>query len=477
MAPPPLTARSADRMKEAVGLADSLVDSGMAPEAAIAKAARDTGLPVGHVPIVVRAFNTGRAVRQQGAEDPWEKAASHPIASIEGVVALLSGGQPPTAKRASDLTDYIRPPASPQPSPPSWLTAADRELLTVERTAAKQAAEIAPPPVKPRRIDNRIDLEMKAAAAFETAVELAEALTPAQYSAVKFAATKLVPEPALHFFRVVEGSRSTDDGPEPYNGRLLKLASMKASPDPTIRNDHPFVLALRELGAVKAAYSAPSEEAAPEGYEAVEAAGGIRFFRKLAVCPVFGTVLPSVKPAADVTPAPELFQTPSREKLAKVVPGMNPISQGISDYASNREGVSAIGRGFRGVFGTGLAAAFSNPLIGRAVDLAPEDDAKFRGRSVGGLGEDLKRVNFQSAAQSMLADPRFAKADPKTVIDTYRDLSNLAPMAMSNNSIASDFIQRRLATGPLSYWDLEKLTGIEKNLAAARRDANPSDED
>jgi len=479
-APPPLSKESAERMKKVVSLADDLVDAGGEPNVSIAKAAREFGLPVGHVPIIVRAFNTGRSVRQQGASDPWEKAAAHPIADIDLVVRELTRRDLPQPKSAAD-TDYLLPPApKPKASLPSLLTPDQQVKLAAERDSAKAAAELrtsakkASAPVK--QADNRVNLEMAVAAIFDHAVDVAASLKPSQYHAAKKAATRMAPDASSFFFSIVEGSipdRTGDAGDVPYNRSIFKSASVTVTPDPTIRTDHPLVRALVEMETAKKAYVVPGPEPVPDGFERVSGYGGVTWLRKQAVCPIFGTIIPPAsEPAAPaVQPSPGGFdmQVPDLVKMAAA--GSSPVlGRGLTDWANlDPKGMSSFGKGFQRSFAGPMSFMLGNSYLGKAVDLAPEDPEKIESRAVGDLGRDLGRVDRQSMVQDLLADPRFIKADPKILMDTYRDLASLAPRVMANRSVAADFLQRRLTTGPLSYWDLEKLTAMEKNIASTQR--------
>ena len=79
-----------------------LVNSGANPNEAIAKTASANGIPVGHVELMVRAFNVGRseAQRQSGAE-PHEKLAEFELADPKSVMDIM---YPSNVKSASVLS-------------------------------------------------------------------------------------------------------------------------------------------------------------------------------------------------------------------------------------------------------------------------------------------------------------------------------------------------------------------------------------
>lgn len=92
-----------------------LVNSGENPNEAIAKTASANGIPVGHVELMVRAFNVGRseAQRQSGAE-PHEKLAEFELADPKTVMDIMYPSKIKSAAEAlkdKSVSDtYSRPP-------------------------------------------------------------------------------------------------------------------------------------------------------------------------------------------------------------------------------------------------------------------------------------------------------------------------------------------------------------------------------
>lgn len=459
MPPPRLTTQSADRLKAVVASADDLVDGGQDPNGALAKAAAAHALPVNHVPLAVRAFNTGRAVRQLAHETPWEKAAAHPIASVDGVVASLTA--PTDAKTASDLSHYFTPPPG-----PDFIPCPIAPLAPPRAKAAQTVPETVKSAASPVR-DSRLSATRQAAEAFDRAVAIVERLTPGQYTAVKRAACRFVPEAGPFFFATAESLYRDETGLDlPVHAGIHKLASRQAAADPLVANDHPAIGAIRELATAKAAYVVPAAQV-PEGY-AVHSEYGRTVFRKLAICPVLGTpIVPPITPAASVPGPRDLFDF-DFPKAASVPtpPGKSPnvLSRVLKDVTVRP--AQGFAKGIQDYAAKPLSAMIGNPLLDQ-INLTPKDPGLPHAEAQ--LPVDLARIDQQAAIQAMLADPRFSHADPKTLVDTYRDLSSLAPNAMGNRSIASDMIQRRLTTGPVDQFTLKNLVDMEKNLVAARR--------
>jgi len=92
-----------------------LVNDGMDPSKAIAKAASEDGIPPGNINLMVHAYNTGRTTRQrQSGEDALTKSADFPLADASKVLDLL---YPENVKTAAAIeqstivsTQYAIPP-------------------------------------------------------------------------------------------------------------------------------------------------------------------------------------------------------------------------------------------------------------------------------------------------------------------------------------------------------------------------------
>lgn len=475
MAPPRLSAQSAERMQNVLGRADDLVDAGTAPNQALAKAAREFALPVSHVPKVVHAFNTGRSVRQFGEDDPWQKAAAYPVATAEGVVEALTHAEP--VKRAADLSDYHAPPTS-----GGWVPFPVAPLAPPrEKVAAAPEPAPAPTPAVKAAVDSRLSATRSAAMAFDHAVAVAAALKPAQYSAAKQAALRAHPDAAAFFFAQLEDA-------EHGHRDIYKLAAASAHVpfDATVRNDHPLVIAIRDLETAKAAHVAQEAAAIPFGYERITEFGGRVVFRKLATCPVLGTPIEPIQAQVPPPPAPRDPVDFDLPKYAAAPQGSPPVTPPVSrsnylgrtfDDFANKKMTTGFGQGFQAMVGI-PSKVLGSSFAGKPMsDIVTPNDDDLRGKATKGLDANLGSVDQHASIQDMLADPRFSAADPKLLVDTYRDLSTLAPQAMRNRSVASDFVQRRMQTGPLSYYDLKTLTEIEKNLAAVRKDQSAGDDD
>lgn len=82
-----------------------LVNSGESPNKAIAKTAASAGIPVGHIDLMVRAYNTGRSESQRhSGGDPMEKLADFEIADASSVIELM---YPSSVKSAGSILKSI----------------------------------------------------------------------------------------------------------------------------------------------------------------------------------------------------------------------------------------------------------------------------------------------------------------------------------------------------------------------------------
>lgn len=87
MATPRLSKEAEIKITDSLSEVAELVNSGCSPNEALAKTAASNGIPVGHLELMVRAYNTGRSETQrQAGADPLEKLAEFELADLKIVI-------------------------------------------------------------------------------------------------------------------------------------------------------------------------------------------------------------------------------------------------------------------------------------------------------------------------------------------------------------------------------------------------------
>lgn len=461
MPPPSLSAQSAEKMAAVVEAAQDLVDGGENPDEAIAKSARDKGLPLGHIHKVVHAFNTARAVQQLSQGDVWTKASGYPVADADRVVKVLTRDCTPA--KAASVADYA--------FPPNFKLEAETVFTRDTSPTVKEAKCLTPEPMTDKRMGNVYGTDFRAAKLADDLAAALKKMDDADYSAVRhFGMDSVETKLAAEFVFPALEAELPD---------LAKKA--KATPSYKVKSDHLVFQMLGELQQIKMAYPRTEPTAAPEGYVKIHSEFGYDLYEKRAAehKPVdLGLTLPEPKKA---TFAETILRIPEK-MAAEAAPDPKP---------NPKPDVPEPTGSVLGSFGKSplkmFQAAKANPLLSPVtsglsmMNKKPEEGvvqmppglAKQKETFAANMG----RLDQQSAVQDLLADPRFTTADPKQLIQTYQELSSIAPQSMRNPAIASDYIARKLHTGPLSYFDLEKLVGIEKSLAQIQRWRDESDPD
>ena len=101
MATPRLSKEAETKITDSLSEVAELVNSGYSPNEALAKTASSNGVPVGHLELMVRAYNTGRSETQrQAGSDPLEKLAEFELADLKTVIDTV---YPDRVKTASSL--------------------------------------------------------------------------------------------------------------------------------------------------------------------------------------------------------------------------------------------------------------------------------------------------------------------------------------------------------------------------------------
>lgn len=455
--PPVLSAASAALLEDTVAAAADAVDTaGLSPDRALAKAASDLGLHMRFVPLAVRGYNNGRAARQlASSDDPWERAAGYPQASIDGVMTHLAEGAK-TAVEACGAGDYAMPPEKPLGPPPAVPSDAEAEE---EDKLTKKAAELRSKVAAERAAEANAEVKRKGLAD-PNAVAFEARLLANKYAACVAA----LPADEAAGVRTLVGRRYPGIVPLLY-GRTDKQAKPLFPVKPVAAStaigwDHPALALAGELADVLARPTVPYP--AKEGADAP---------RGVAVHPPGH--LPEVKTA-------DVFHS-----LGNVIGGVRGMAPPIGTL------VAGAGRGSpddkpKGALGAVLgpydqlrarmrtateaaAQARTDAMVERAQkSILPGPETKF--------DRQLETAGYHEALNRMLGDPRFHGADPQQVVRAYKDLHGLAPTVMQNPAVAGDFVHRVLQTGPLGYHDLAQLTAIEKNVTTAKRDRDHDDD-
>jgi len=102
MATSRLNKEAETKITDSLSEVSELVNSGTSPNEAIAKTASAYGIPVGHIELMVRAFNVGRSEAQRrSGDEAHEKLAEFDLADVKSVMDIM---YPSVVKSASALS-------------------------------------------------------------------------------------------------------------------------------------------------------------------------------------------------------------------------------------------------------------------------------------------------------------------------------------------------------------------------------------
>ena len=84
--------------------------------------------------------------------------------------------------------------------------------------------------------------------------------------------------------------------------------------------------------------------------------------------------------------------------------------------------------------------------------------------------EELNRIRTQTMLRQLLSgDDILATYDPKQVAKTYNDLSQLAPRASKQPTLASSVLRKWTTQGGVEPFEVKELSDIEKSLSSTQR--------
>jgi len=138
--PETLDTREEQQLLTAVKQANDLVVSGLSPNAAIEKVARDNGFGPGKIRLMGQAYNTGQQLAQWRTESKsiLDKLASYELCDPQKVIDNIY--KTSTTKEASVSVEYTRP--------PHWLKNATREKTASYKLPTTQTEAYKPEPTE-----------------------------------------------------------------------------------------------------------------------------------------------------------------------------------------------------------------------------------------------------------------------------------------------------------------------------------------
>jgi hypothetical protein len=496
--PETLSAPEEDRLVAAVKQADALVDSGLSPDAAIEKVARDGGFGPGHVRLMAYAYNTGRQNGQwKDGGSVLDKLAAFQLADAEKVVGTIWGGGG-AEKAAAVHADYLLPPA--------W---AERPKKYPPLTKAAAAPE--PPKGEP------LDRVHKAYGQIERAEKTAEEARRQAADArdqVRTLAGRLTGyfKQASHArlpFDKVQVSALTYLGPQA--GKLLdhvykeaRLAERRekkaelAVGTPVYDQGVPLTaepLAIIKDAMFHAARTVTLEKAAAAAAEDAKRVRGesLRPFSKAGEARQPAETGPWTKAASDLLGTKTAFAWPS--EVAAIAAGdilahraTHPAGEEdpFGDVADIDDEVSEVSRQAKAAARRKAAtktAALGSPAFGAAV-------GSLFGKTVGSMpkpkdeliedawmdledpehANELRKIRTHAMLSGMLTDPDdpISGHDPERVLAAYNELSQAAPRLAENAATLRPVLRKRLEAHQEPF-EAKELIDMEKGLAGAKQ--------
>lgn len=440
---------SRSRLLQVLEKVADATNDGTDPNDAIVKYASEAQVPAGHITHLVYAYNTGRTTAQRhSSPDVWEKAASFPMADASKILDKLFPDDIKSAayiKRATAVSDeYDRPPTG-------WINRIEESALRMWARSEKlpeieKAAETRIPYVDEQRslVKAKGDLQRmektaseakrRASVAFDVANEMFDELvahfkngSDSRYGDVKNNCVRLYGEDASALFNYIE---------QEYPHVTKQGASGKLTP------------------------------ARGEAYELVD--------QCLEVRAVFDELR---NDWYDKQAAAEQADRTYRDFIGdKGMPSESaPVKErSVTDGITISSVKEAEGGGFMSQIAGLATLPFSRAKeLGGAINTErgkmlasemfkkPKPDAN--------LDAEFRGFRQQSVLQDLLSNNDFAAGhDPHKIIDAYKQIADIAPLASQRSAIVNDFVRRHMAGGQLSYFDLEALTRLEKNLAGVK---------
>ncbi len=433
---PRLTKESEERISSALTKVAALTNAGESPNDAIVKVATERKIPVGHVRLMVRAFNNGRSLGHiRNHEKLTEKAASFTLADASEVLERMFPSQIKTpAEKAAAVavaSDYNL-------SPEGWLRrrarAAQRAALT--KAAADRGSEesrASPYPVLPERMgkkavsrlaDLRREHQMVKDAAIAACYGVADTVN---------AVGEYFRRPGCYDANEVWLNVKTLLGKRA--GKLVKHAAdfSKTREITPIRMTHVVDWEAEPYSLIKAALDAMTE-----------------FNTKRSALDTLEAELPE-KRAETLRPF-------------GLSPEMDVIVGSVWDNQSQTKEAA-------GLLGLSLAGFMGGSARGMAEKIAPKSQEDLVQDKLQELGspeheDKLRSIRMQTMIHEMMVgDPVISGYDSEAVMEAYNHLSEVAPRAMQQRVMAQALIRKYLEqASAIDPFDVDQLLDVEGKI-------------
>jgi hypothetical protein len=413
-------------------------ESGLSPDAAIAKVASEKDLPRDWVPLLVQAHNHGRTTYQRDRTGPalLDKLADFPLASTEGVLGImfpsdiLSPGD--EAEKTAVADEYKRP--------PTW--AADHykaaELEEIRRTPMEKSAS-----VKPEELTRDPDSVMTGKLA--NVSKLAQVADHARQEThrCKMAYLAAMGRLADHF----KGDNASTFGKHAYwaeqlfgdtgkhamayvqaRNRMKVAEIVEPAPDgvPVTSDREPYNLVKDAIDAGAAMFEARKKEAQAEVRRKQAHAEVIRPF----------------------------VQTPAEA----------PSHTSGSPNQSSKEG------SILGGIGGGLGFNMVRSLSQHNEMPSAQTPSQLAGSLMNDLADPaheqaLRQVQVRAMLNDMLAnDEVISGYDPDEVMNAYNEIAALSPRGSEQAAVIRPLLRKRLTAGSVEPFEAQQMADIEKTI-------------
>lgn len=442
-----LSKQAESRITEALEKVALLVGDGEHPNDAIVKVASESGIPAGHVNLMVNAFNTGRTETQRKiGQDIFEKAAEFDLADSEEILKRMF---PQEIKTAAELSSE-RIVSDEYALPPVWhrslVKAAkyNQDLPPLQTRSGKIVTSVSPLPTDPIELMKRAHCQVKDLARevenkrgevsnsedllIESITKLAEYFRKPgcdPFLSVKANMTRLFSKKAEALFKIIETRNPKLTKQASSDREFFSLVNFQQEPYNLVKvcmeNAEAYL-------AKKASFEAFEKEAKKTMEERVLPFGQVQNPER-----TYG-VLESVE---------------KRSFLGMDIPGISQFESAGADQLKDMAKSE--------LFDKNRAEAKALKKI-----QDPAHIAKLRNMETSSLLTDL-----------MANDEIISSYDPEEVIHHYNEISQIAPRASSQEGVVRAVLRKRLAGGQsaIDPYEVSELLNMENKIK--ERDTDP----